>query len=46
MLITNGKVTRNIDAHKFAEYASKGYTELKPLETKKTAEKGKKTAEK
>lgn len=46
MLITNGIVTRNIDAQKYAEYASKGYTEVKPLEVKKTAEKGKRNAEK
>lgn len=46
MLITNGIVTRNIDPRRYAEYASKGYTEVKPLEEKKTAKKGEKTAEK
>lgn len=29
MLITNGKITRKIDAKRLAEYASKGYTEVK-----------------
>lgn len=46
MLITNGIVTRDIDPRRYAEYASKGYTEVKPIEAKKPAEKGKKTAEK
>ena len=46
MLITNGIVTRNIDPRRYAEYASKGYTEVKPAEVKKPAVKGKKPAEK
>ena len=46
MLITNGIVTRNINAQKLSEYVSKGYEEVKPVEPKKPAEKGKKTAEK
>ena len=46
MLITNGIVSRDIDARRYAEYASKGYTEVKATEAKKPAEKGKKTAEK
>lgn len=39
MLITNGKVCRNIDPKKLPEYAAKGYTEVK--ETVKPAPKTK-----
>lgn len=40
MLITNGKVTRNIAAGRLGEYIAKGYVEIK--ETKPTAKKPKK----
>ena len=39
MLITNGKITRNISEGKFAEYAAKGYTEVKPIEKPKPQKK-------
>jgi hypothetical protein len=42
MLVTNGKVTRNITASQLPEYEGKGYKEVKTPEKPKTAEKGKK----
>lgn len=39
MLITNGKVTRNIKADKMPEYAAKGYTEVKQSSEKPKAPK-------
>ena len=43
MLITNGKISRNIDPKRFAEYKAKGYVEV----TEKTVEKpSEKTIEK
>ena len=44
MLITNGKVSRNIAAHQFHEYAAKGYTEVK-AEAKTSKPKPKKPKE-
>lgn len=41
MLITNGKITRNIADKRLAEYKAKGYTEIKPEEKPK----GKKSKE-
>lgn len=34
MLVTNGKVTRNIAGNQFHEYAAKGYKEVKATEVK------------
>lgn len=45
MLITNGKISRNIDPKRFAEYKAKGYVEFKPIEKPvpdKVEKKGKK----
>lgn len=42
MLVTNGKITRNITALQLPEYEAKGYKEVKTPEKPKTAEKGKK----
>jgi hypothetical protein len=43
MLITNGKISRNIDPKRFEEYKAKGYVEVKPEKVvEKTAVKGKK----
>lgn len=41
MLITNGKITRNIASEKLPEYAAKGYTEVKTPSVPKTPKKGK-----
>ena len=46
MLITNGSVTRNISPSRLAEYARKGYTEVKTPKAEKAPEKGDKTATK
>lgn len=49
MLITNGRITRNIAASQLPEYKAKGYTEVKPVVANtteppatKTPQKGKK----
>lgn len=45
MLITNGKISRNIDPKRFEEYKAKGYVEVKPIEKPvpdKVEKKGKK----
>lgn len=44
MLITNGIVKRNISDNRYAEYKSKGYTEVKTPEEKKPVKKAKETA--
>jgi hypothetical protein len=44
MLISNGIVTRNISAERFAEYKSKGYVEVKTPEEKKPVKKAKEKA--
>lgn len=44
MLITNGIVYRNIAPHKLAEYAGKGYVEVKTPTAEKAPGKGEKTA--
>lgn len=50
MLITNGKITRNISVSQLPEYKAKGYTEVRPAVAEtteppakpKTPQKGKK----
>ena len=42
MLITNGKTTRNISAHKLPEYTAKGYAEVKTPEKPKAPKKAEK----
>ena len=44
MLVTNGKVTRNIAGSQFHEYAAKGYKEVK-VEAKASKPKAKKPKE-
>ena len=41
MLVTNGKITRNIAGEKLPEYAAKGYTEVKIPVAPKPPKKGK-----
>lgn len=44
MLITNGIVTRDISPRRLAEYAGRGYVEVKTPVAEKAPEKGEKTA--
>lgn len=45
MLVSNGKISRNIDPKRLDEYKAKGYVEFKPIEKPvpdKVEKKGKK----
>ena len=45
MLVTNGKVNRNIAESQFHEYKAKGYKEVKAPEAKTSKPKAKKSKE-